>query len=163
MVTDEQPALALGVRFRLGDRWVTPAANEISDVRVDAKSMDVLVALAEAAPAVVSSQALLQRVWPDVVVVDNVVHQAIAQLRKALGDDAHAPRYIANIRRRGYRLVAEIKRAPAILDKSIAVLPFTDMSEKKDQEFFADGMAEEIINLLAKVPDLLVPARTSSF
>jgi TolB-like protein/Tfp pilus assembly protein PilF len=51
----------------------------------------------------------------------------------------------------------------AIPDKSIAVLPFADMSEKKDQEYFADGMAEEIIDLLAKVPDLQVPARTSSF
>jgi TolB-like protein/Tfp pilus assembly protein PilF len=51
----------------------------------------------------------------------------------------------------------------AITAKSIAVLPFTDMSEKKDQEFFGDGMAEEIIDLLARVPDLRVPARTSSF
>ncbi len=53
--------------------------------------------------------------------------------------------------------------AAAISEKSIAVLPFTDMSEKQDQEYLADGMAEEIINLLAQVPDLLVPARTSSF
>jgi TolB-like protein len=51
----------------------------------------------------------------------------------------------------------------AISDKSIAVLPFVDMSEKRDQEYFADGMAEEIIDLLAKVPNLHVPARTSSF
>lgn len=48
-------------------------------------------------------------------------------------------------------------------EKSIAVLPFIDMSEKHDQEYFADGMAEEIIDLLVKVPDLRVPARTSSF
>jgi len=48
-------------------------------------------------------------------------------------------------------------------DKSIAVLPFTDMSEKRDQEYFSDGMAEEIIDLLVKVPELRVPARTSSF
>jgi TolB-like protein len=53
--------------------------------------------------------------------------------------------------------------ATAISQKSIAVLPFTDMSATKDQEYLADGMAEEIINLLAQVPDLLVPARTSSF
>jgi TolB-like protein/Flp pilus assembly protein TadD len=52
---------------------------------------------------------------------------------------------------------------PTISEKSVAVLPFLDMSEKKDQEYFADGMAEEIIDLLAKVPDLRVPARTSSF
>jgi TolB-like protein len=51
----------------------------------------------------------------------------------------------------------------AVPEKSIAVLPFVDMSEKHDQEYFADGMAEEIIDLLAKVPDLRVPARTSSF
>ena len=48
-------------------------------------------------------------------------------------------------------------------DKSIAVLPFTDMSEKKDQDYFADGMAEEIIDLLVKVPGLKVISRASSF
>jgi adenylate cyclase len=48
-------------------------------------------------------------------------------------------------------------------EKSIAVLPFTDMSEKKDQEYFADGMAEEILDLLAKIPGLSVIGRTSSF
>jgi len=53
--------------------------------------------------------------------------------------------------------------AASISEKSIAVLPFTDMSETKDQEYLADGMAEEVINLLAQVPDLLVSARTSSF
>jgi TolB-like protein len=51
----------------------------------------------------------------------------------------------------------------AVNDKSIAVLPFIDMSEKHDQEYFSDGMSEEIIDLLVKVPGLTVPARTSSF
>jgi TolB-like protein len=50
-----------------------------------------------------------------------------------------------------------------ISEKSIAVLPFTDMSEKHDQEYFGDGMAEEILNLLVKIPDLKVIGRTSSF
>jgi TolB-like protein/DNA-binding winged helix-turn-helix (wHTH) protein len=53
--------------------------------------------------------------------------------------------------------------AVAKSDKSIAVLPFLDMSEKKDQEYFADGMAEEIIDLLVKIPGLKVISRTSSF
>jgi TolB-like protein/Flp pilus assembly protein TadD len=53
--------------------------------------------------------------------------------------------------------------APVVNDKSIAVLPFADLSEKKDQEYFADGMAEEILNLLAKIPGLRVFGRTSSF
>ena len=51
----------------------------------------------------------------------------------------------------------------AIPEKSIAVLPFGDLSEKKDQEYFSDGLAEELIDVLTKVPDLRVPARTSSF
>ena len=50
-----------------------------------------------------------------------------------------------------------------ISDKSVAVLPFVDMSEKKDQEYFSDGMSEELIDMLTKLPDLRVPARTSSF
>jgi TolB-like protein/Tfp pilus assembly protein PilF len=51
----------------------------------------------------------------------------------------------------------------AIPEKSIAVLPFLDMSERKDQEYFSDGLAEELLDLLSQVPDLRVPARTSSF
>jgi TolB-like protein/DNA-binding winged helix-turn-helix (wHTH) protein/Flp pilus assembly protein TadD len=50
-----------------------------------------------------------------------------------------------------------------VSDKSIAVLPFTDLSEARDEEYFADGMAEEIIHLLVKVPGLKVISRTSSF
>jgi TolB-like protein/Tfp pilus assembly protein PilF len=53
--------------------------------------------------------------------------------------------------------------APTIPEKSVAVLPFADMSEKKDQEYFSDGLSEELIDMLTKVPDLRVPARTSSF
>ena len=53
--------------------------------------------------------------------------------------------------------------APVVNDKSIAVLPFADLSEKKDQEYFANGMAEELLNLLAKIPGLRVFGRTSSF
>jgi TolB-like protein/tetratricopeptide (TPR) repeat protein len=51
----------------------------------------------------------------------------------------------------------------AIPEKSVAVLPFADMSEKHDQEFFSDGLSEELIDMLANVPQLRVPARTSSF
>ncbi len=64
-------------------------------------------------------------------------------------------------------LAREVSPGPilsiAIPEKSIAVLPFVDMSEKKDQEYFSDGLAEELLDLLAQVPDLRVPARTSSF
>ena len=55
-----------------------------------------------------------------------------------------------------------IARSP-IPEKSIAVLPFVDLSQKKDQEYFSDGWSEELIDVLTKVPDLRVPARASSF
>jgi TolB-like protein len=58
---------------------------------------------------------------------------------------------------------AQAPAVAAISDKSVAVLPFVDMSEKKDQEYFSAGMSEELIDMLAKIPDLRVPARTSSF
>src|SRR5262249_9716743 len=51
----------------------------------------------------------------------------------------------------------------ALSEKSIAVLPFVDMSAGKDQEYFSDGISEELLNLLAKIPQLQVTARTSSF
>ena len=59
--------------------------------------------------------------------------------------------------------IAQPTAAVSITDKSIAVLPFTDMSEKHDQEYFGDGMAEEILDLLVKIPGLTVIGRTSSF
>jgi TolB-like protein/tetratricopeptide (TPR) repeat protein len=58
---------------------------------------------------------------------------------------------------------AQVPAVAQMSDKSIAVLPFADMSQKKDQEYFGDGMAEEILDLLAKIPGLTVIGRTSSF
>ena len=63
----------------------------------------------------------------------------------------------------GYLGHATTPTSVVVSDQTIAVLPFTDMSETKDQEYFADGMAEEIIDLLVKIPELKVIARTSSF
>jgi TolB-like protein len=58
---------------------------------------------------------------------------------------------------------AAVSAQPTISEKSVAVLPFLDMSEKKDQEYFSDGLSEELIDMLTKIPELRVPARTSSF
>jgi TolB-like protein/Tfp pilus assembly protein PilF len=61
------------------------------------------------------------------------------------------------------RAPAQAGTAASGAEKSIAVLPFADMSEKHDQEYFSDGLAEELIDVLTRVPNLRVPARTSSF
>jgi TolB-like protein len=76
------------------------------------------------------------------------------------------PKLIEAVRRalgRPLSVVPAIPDMPAISAKSVAVLPFLDMSEKQDQEYFSDGLAEELINLLTKIPQMRVPARTSSF
>jgi TolB-like protein/Flp pilus assembly protein TadD len=65
--------------------------------------------------------------------------------------------------KRGATQQPTVAAASVVSDKSIAVLPFTDMSEKHDQEYFGDGMAEEILDLLAQIPGLRVISRTSSF
>ena len=166
-------------RFRLGDHWVTPIANEIGGVRIDAKAMAVLLALVDAAPEVVPHAVMLERVWPDVVVVDNVVHQAISQLRRALRDDARAPRYIENVPRRGYRLSSSacLEMPTGTPDEertiwglknrnvrtAIAVLPFTSLSGDPNQEFFSEGISEDILDGLARNPHVIVRARHSSF
>jgi TolB-like protein len=59
--------------------------------------------------------------------------------------------------------MADSPASPVIVEQSVAVLPFIDMSEKKDQEYFSDGLSTELIGLLTKIPELRVPARTSSF
>lgn len=148
--------------------------------------MRLLIYLAERANEVVGIEELLSAVWKDVVVTQDSVYSAVAALRRALGDNTHDPLYIANVPRRGYRLVAPVEqlvnRPTALADPSsaataqgrqprpanapwysIAVLPFVDMSANKDQQYFAEGMAEEVISLLAHVPGVRVIGRSSSF
>ncbi|HET9744921.1 MAG TPA: adenylate/guanylate cyclase domain-containing protein [Chitinophagaceae bacterium] len=60
-------------------------------------------------------------------------------------------------------LTSQKKTAESIPEKSIAVMPFTDMSERKDQEYFSDGLSEELLNLLTQIPELKVIGRASSF
>ena len=67
--------------------------------------MHVLVCLAENAGEVVPREELIARVWPDVFVTDDVLHRAIRELRRILGDSSSHPRYIETIRKRGYRLM----------------------------------------------------------
>jgi TolB-like protein/DNA-binding winged helix-turn-helix (wHTH) protein/Flp pilus assembly protein TadD len=207
---------------QIGEWIVHPALDGISrgteTQKLEPRAMRLLMCLANSAGEVVSVDRLLNEVWAGVVVELASVYQAVSQLRKVLGDVDAKPTYIATVPRKGYRLIAPVRRATAspdtpqppvmpgrpttsrrvwfvagalvilalvaayflidkgvlsrhettvtgvvVSDKSIAVLPFTDMSEKKDQEYFADGMAEEIINLLVKVPELKVISRTSSF
>jgi len=183
-------------------------------VDITGRVVDALVYLVEHAGQLVEKKALIDALWPHVVVEEGSLTQTIHVLRRALGEQAGEHRYIATVPGRGYRFVAEVKlrgpgiitsmeaprrptrilawsaiaiavvvigllagtlflgrdrtptaASPALADEppSIAVLPFVDMSESQDQEHFAEGLSEEILNLLARADALRVIARTSSF
>jgi TolB-like protein/DNA-binding winged helix-turn-helix (wHTH) protein/Flp pilus assembly protein TadD len=100
-------------RFRVGGFLVDPSALRVhrdgDEARLEAKVMQVLVYLAQNAGRVVSRTELEQQVWPDRVVTEDSVTAAIAKLRRALADDAHAPRVIETIPKSGYRLIADVE------------------------------------------------------
>jgi Tol biopolymer transport system component/DNA-binding winged helix-turn-helix (wHTH) protein len=95
--------------FQIGEWTIQPSVNRLrrgdEAVRLEPKVMQVLVCLAEHGGEVVSRDDLIARVWPDVFVTDDVLHRAIRELRRILGDSSSHPRYIETIRKRGYRLM----------------------------------------------------------
>lgn len=100
--------------FGVGEWEVHPSLNRLTrgedEVRVEPKVMQVLEALAETPGDVVTREQLVARVWPDVYVTDDVLHRAIRELRRAFGDDTAKPQYVETIRKRGYRLIAPVRR-----------------------------------------------------
>jgi TolB-like protein/Tfp pilus assembly protein PilF len=145
-----------------------------SPVSLTPKTFDLLVALVENAGRLVEKDALLATVWPDVAVEEGNLTKGVFSLRQLLEEEG-GPRYIETVPKRGYRFVAPLifgdvepptaPAAPAATgtpENSIAVMPFTDMSATRDQEFFCEGMSEEIINALGRVPQLRVASYTSS-
>ena len=99
--------------FWVGDRLVRPSLGEIQlgpeRVHLEPRSMEVLLALVDRAPEVVSKQALIDAVWGEAFVSDEVLTHAVWDLRRALGDNASDPEFIQTIPKRGYRLIAPVK------------------------------------------------------
>jgi len=123
----------------------------------------VLAVLAAAAGEPVAKDVLLEKVWPGLTVEENNLQVQISNLRKVLGDG-----WVVNLPGRGYRLAVvaagEISLKDEVASKpSIAVLPFTSLSDDREQEYFADGVVEDIITALARTGWLFVIARNSSF
>jgi TolB-like protein/Flp pilus assembly protein TadD len=131
---------------------------------IGARAFDVLLALAERPGQLVGKNELLDIVWPDTVVEENNLQVQVSTLRKLLGPDV-----IATIPGRGYRFTARIEEPTPVVAgdpdarPSIAVLPFANLSGDAEQEYFADGLAEDIIASLARSRWLFVIARNSSF
>jgi len=99
--------------LRIGDWRIEPDAGRLNrgdeQVQLELKVMDLLVHLAEHAGEVLTKDRLIRAVWQETFVTDEVLSNAVWQLRKALGDDARHPRYIETLPRRGYRLIAPVE------------------------------------------------------
>ena len=114
MATVASGGRSSGDELRIGDWTVQASRNELRRgdevVRLEPKAIEVLLQLAARPGEVLGREELLAAVWPGVVVGDDVLTQAIIKLRKAFDDDAHRPRYIETISKRGYRLIAQVHR-----------------------------------------------------
>ena len=168
--------------------WPTGAAvSEFGDFRLDRgkrvlrrgdgapvplapKAFDMLSYLVEHAGAVLAKDELIRAVWPDTAVEENNLNQNISLLRRLLGETRGEHRYIVTVPGRGYQFVAEVRAAAepvaqreSITEPSIVVLPFVNVSADPEYDFFADGLADELIVALSKLQRVRVVARTSAF
>jgi TolB-like protein len=141
---------------------------------LEPKVLAVLGFLLENPGEVVSQQALLESVWADRIVEASAVARNIAMIRRALGDDPRQPRYIETIPKHGYRTLAPVRRQPVQragvrrssgsgADVTLAVLPFDNLSGEADLRYFSDGIAEEILQAVARTTSVKVIGRSSSF
>ena len=146
-------------------------------VAVEPQVFDLLVYLIQNRTRVVSKDDLLASVWGGRIVSESALFSRINAARSAVGDNGEDQRLIKTLPRQGVRFVGTVREeepsdlgteqhGPALhlpSKPSIAVLPFTNMSGDPEQQYFADGMAEEIITALARCSWLMVIARNSSF
>jgi len=149
-------------------------------VAVEPQVFDLLIYLVENRDHVVSKDDMIASVWGGRIVSESTLTSRINSVRKALGDSGDEQRLIRTIARKGIRFVGEVQseqQGVALAENiapqrsalpgpdrpAIAVLPFTNMSGEPEQEYFSDGISEDIITALSKLRWFLVIARNSSF
>jgi TolB-like protein/Tfp pilus assembly protein PilF len=135
---------------------------------LEPRAFALLIYLIDHRGRVVEKQELFEQVWKESFVTDNALTQEIKNIRHVLGDTADSPRYIKTVHKHGYRFIAEVAEERDAVRKatpvpSIAVLPFVNLSADPENDYFCDGLAEELLNALTRVKDLRVVARTSAF
>jgi len=149
-------------------------------IRLQEQPFQVLVILLEHAGDVVVREDLIGRLWPKNTFVDfdRGLNKAINRLREVLGDSADKPRFIETLPKRGYRFLAQVttvtggasngeeEHGPilprhALHIDSLAVMPLDNLSGDPAQEYFSDGMTDELIGAVSRIKHLRVPSRTS--
>jgi TolB-like protein/Tfp pilus assembly protein PilF len=130
-------------------------------VPINHRGYALLEALLDAGGVPVGKQELMEKAWPGTIVEEGNLTVQIASLRKALGREGES--LIVTVPRVGYRLALPQAEAAAPEKPSVAVLPFDNLSADPAQEYFADGMVEDIITELSRFKSFAVVARNSSF
>jgi TolB-like protein/Tfp pilus assembly protein PilF len=179
------------VQYLFGDYALDPDRRELTRqaeaVAIGPKVFDLLLYLIQNREHVVSKDDLLEAVWSGRIVSESTLTSHINAVRKAIGDSGHEQRLIRTIARKGFRFVGEVREERSSVgpssstagaadaneqtahvmtlpDKpSIAALPFLNLSGDPEQEYFTDGVVEDIISALSRISWLFVIARNSSF
>jgi TolB-like protein len=138
-------------------------------LRLEQQPFQILEMLLNRAGQVVTRKALRQELWPNTIVgYEHCLNTAINKLRELLGDSAKSPRFIETVPRLGYRFIApaaKLGRASWPAEKKMLMaLPFENLSDSRERDYFADGLTEEMISQLGKLDPkrLGVIARTSA-
>src|SRR5688572_19327269 len=173
-------------RLDVGQGVLTRTGEAVS---LTPKATDILTLLVANAGQLVAKDELLKQVWPDTFVEESNLTQNIFLLRRVLGDERPAPRYIETVVRRGYRFVANVRvirdgdlgaandtrdlHSPLMsrgvnvdegsVSPSVAVLPFLNATGNCDLEYLADGLTDNIVNNLSRVSKLRVMSRSAVF
>jgi TolB-like protein len=184
-------AMECQVQFVFGDHILDADRRELTRgceaIAVTPQVFDLLLYLVQNRERVVSKDDLLQAVWGRRLVSESTLASHINAVRKAIGDSGEEQRLVRTLARKGFRFVGDVRQAesssapglpegvppasndavvnpPALPDKpSIAALPFANLSGDPEQEYFADGVVEDIVSALSRIRWLFVIARNSSF
>ena len=168
-------------RLDVDQRVLTRTGEAVS---LTPKATDILTLLVANAGQLMGKDELLKQVWPDTFVEESNLTQNIFLLRRVLGDERPAPRYIETVVRRGYRFIANVRvirgaepgdsrstvPAPSVTEKGetsappiVAVLPFLNATGNPDLEYLADGLTDNLVNNLSRVSKLRVMSRSAVF
>lgn len=173
------------MQFLFRDHLLDTDRRELSrdqvPVSVEPQVFDLVVHLMENRDRVVSKDELIDKIWHGRSVSESTLTSRINAARKAIGDSGADQSLIRTIARKGFRFVGDVEtksaadvelhrsgttsRATQVLPDrpAIAVLPFTNMSGEREQDYFSDGISEDIITALSKLRWFFVVARNSSF
>ena len=150
-----------GVLLRRDERGV------FAPVAIGSRALDILGVLVERPGDVVSRAEIIETVWPGTAVEDSNLNVQVAALRRILDQNREQGSCIQTVPGRGYRFVAPVIRAEAdaLLAPrlSIVVLPFTNLSDDREQQYFADGITEDLTTDLSRLENMFVISRNTAF